>query len=240
MSGFSKHIDQMSLETVAKVLKKYGQRWIDWFNWGEPLLHKDFQTIADMVHHTPSRISTNLSHHLRDKDFEALNKFRVVLVSLSGMTEDIYGIYHQGGNFDLVMKNLDTLVRSRRKPMVMNWLTHPYNTHQFNQAREFCEKWGMKFNPTALVCTVQELVEGFDHELLQVPKFKKTGRLRCRILDWIPIATDGSYLLCCASQNVKIGYKIDDDVSEEELVKARMGTELCQTCREGEYWRMWS
>lgn len=122
----------------------------------------------------------------------------------------------------------------------MNWLSHQYNRHQDDQCKAYCEKFGLRFYPVPLVCTVQELVEGFDHELLQVPKFKSTGRSRCRILDWIPIATDGSYLLCCASQNVKIGYTIDDDVSEEDLVKAKMKTELCQVCRKNEYWRMWS
>ena len=233
-------MDQMPLSIVEKVLKKYRNRWMDWFNWGEPLLHKDFLTIADMVKGTPSRVSTNLSHHMTDDQFSALNKFRVILVSLSGMSEEVYNIYNRGGNFNLVKDNLDRLVKSPHRTVIINWLSHKYNKQETDQCKDYCDKYSIRFCPVPLVCTVQEVVEGFDHELLQVPKFQKTGRRGCRIIHWLPIATDGSYLLCCASQNVKIGYTIDDDVTEEQLVKAKLDTALCTTCRDKGYWRMWS
>ena len=232
--------EQMSLSTVKKILNKYKGVWIDWFNWGEPTLHKEFTEVANLVNHTPSRVSTNLSKHLTDEEFSALDKFRVVLVSLSGMTKEVYNLYHGGGNFSLVMANLDRLVRTRKKPIVMNWLSHKYNAHQYNSCKTCCEKWGVKFNPTPLVCTTEEAIAGYTHELLQSPLLKHTGRRGCRILLWDTIGADGSYLLCCATQNIKIGYTIDDDITHEEMLKAKMSIPVCVTCREKELWRMHS
>jgi organic radical activating enzyme len=49
---------QMELTTVERILNRYGRQRIDWFNWGEPLLHKGFPIIAKMVRRTKSCIST--------------------------------------------------------------------------------------------------------------------------------------------------------------------------------------
>lgn len=233
-------IAQMSLSTVDKILKRYPHRSIDWFNWGEPVLHKEFCAISDRLHRTASRVSTNLSHDFTDVEFHALLNFRVVLVSLSGMTENIYKIYHHGGNFALVMSNLDRLARSKKKFVIVNWLSHKYNTHQLEICRDHCKQWGWKFNPTGLICTIEEAIDGFDHELMQVPRFQRTGCPRCRILDWDTIGVDGSYLLCCNSQNIKIGYTIDDDVTHEDLVKAKMAIPICNACQRTETWRLHS
>lgn len=231
----------MELSKVEKILKKYSNQWIHWFNWGEPLLHKDFLTIADMVVGSSSRVSTNLSLKLTDEYFKALRKFRMVIVSLSGMTQEIYEINHRGGNFELVMSNLDILLSDRRNPKdtCIHWLSHKYNEFQLPLIEEYCKNKGVNWIKYPLGCTIEELVEGFDHELLQTPKFKRV-RSKCRIMNWTPIDVDGNYLLCCVSQNVKIGYTIDDDVTPSELVQARMKTDLCTLCREKSLWRMFS
>jgi MoaA/NifB/PqqE/SkfB family radical SAM enzyme len=233
---------QMSLETVQKILKLYPNRWIHWYNWGEGLLHKDFLKVADIVDGTPSRISTNLSLKLEPEYFKALRKFKIVTVSISGMTKEVYDINHQGGDFDLVMGNLEKLlsVRVSSKDTVINWLSHKHNKHQEKECEAFCKKAGITFNSCFMVCTIEELDSGFEHELLVNPKFQSTGRTMCIIVKWIPIDVDGNYVLCCASQNVKIGYTIDDNISIGELVNARLNTSLCGSCREKELWRMFS
>ncbi len=233
--------EQMLLSIVEKVLKKYKGRWIDWFNWGEPILHKDFLEIAEMVKGTPSRISTNLSLFLDDTFLKAMRKFRIVLISLSGMTKEVYQMYHQGGNFDLVMDNIRRLVSIKGgSGIVLNWLRHKYNEGQYELCKSYCGKLGIRFYPQLLVCTVEESIEGFDHELLMIPKFQTTRRSQCRIMDWDTIGVDGSYLLCCSSQNIKTGYTINDGISHEELVKAKMNMEICKVCQDKEFWRMYS
>jgi hypothetical protein len=174
-----------------------------------------------------------------DSYFDGLQNFETVYISLSGLNQDVYKIYHQKGNFDLVMKNIHKLATYRCRRVVLRWLEHKYNKFQHEQARQFADGLGFQFEPTPLTCEVEELIKGFDNDLLRIPKFKETSdNGSCRILKWTPIDVDGNYLLCCASHNVKIGFTIDDDVSWRELRRARMKTEVCQKCRENKYWRM--
>lgn len=232
---------QMSLSTIEKILKKYSTNWIHWFNWGEPLLHKDFLTIADMVKGSSSRVSTNLSLPLSDDHIKALRKFRMVVVSISGMSQEIYEINHRGGNFALVMENLNRLLSVRRNPRdtCIHWLSHKYNEFQLPLIGEYCKDKIVEYINYPLGCTVEELVENFDHELLMKPRFRRV-RSSCRLLNWVPMDVDGNYLLCCSSQNVKIGYTIDDNITPTDLLQAKMNTPLCTTCRERTLWRMWS
>ncbi len=233
---------QMSLATVKKILDQYKGHWIHWFNWGEPLLHNKFIEVANLVEGSLSRLSTNLSLKLPDEYFKAMRKFRIVIVSLSGMTKEIYGINHKGGNFDLVMSNLDKLLSFRANPRdtQINWLRHKYNDFQEPIIKAFCEKNHITFNPCFMVCTVEELMNNFSHELLVEPKFQASGRSMCRIINWNPIDVEGDYVLCCTTQNIKIGYNINDNVSFDKLIKVRMKTKVCKECRKRELWRMFS
>lgn len=229
----------MELKTVEKVLDKFHGKRIDWFNWGEPLHHKDFIKIAEMVRRTHSSISSNFSVKLGDEHFEAFKNFSTVYASISGLTEEVYKIYHVSGDFNLVMVNLLKLGELGHKRVIMRWLVHPYNVDQYKEAQLFCEKLKIGFEPTLLNCEVEELAQGFEHEMLKSPKFKALSAGKaCRMLDWQCVDVDGNYVLCCATHNVKIGYSIWDDVSDEALKQARMGMELCTTCCKQGYWRM--
>ena len=99
----------MPLDIVEMVLDKYGKEDIDWYNWGEPLLHKKFIAFAEMIKGTRSRVSSSLSFKLSEDKRKSLRNFHQVVVSLSGMTEDVYKRYHKGGNFNLVKKTLKAL-----------------------------------------------------------------------------------------------------------------------------------
>lgn len=223
---------QMSLETVSKVLSKYGNRRIDWFNWGEPLLYKQFVDVANLVKGTHSRISTNLSLLINAEIVEAMQSFRSVLVSLSGMTADVYSIYHHGGNFDLVMSNLRKLKFSN---IGIRWLEHKKNEHQKEVCQEFCKENGFSFSSQSLNCEVEDLALDFKHDLL---KTTKSSYSSCRMLGSIVIGVDGQYLLCCASHNIPIGYTIDDEMTIEQLVKTKSNIPLCRVCQEKQLWKM--
>lgn len=232
---------QMSLDTASKILRRYDDvsYKISWFNWGEPLLYKEFETFAEMAKKTNAIniISSSMSLPVSDERLESLRNFDSVCVSLSGMTPEVYNVYHTNGNFDLVMKNLRRLSQLKLNNVRFKWLTHKYNVFQLTEARRFARVLGFKFSHGDLNCCVEDLVGGFDHELLKVPKFPRKQHF-CHIRYWTPIDVDGNYLLCCASQNVKIGYSIDDKVSSRELRKAKSKTALCGECDKNEYWRM--
>jgi len=91
------------------------------------------------------------------------------------------------------------------------------------------------FHSQSLNCEVEDLVNGFEHELLQ--GVHSSGRY-CRLLDSVVIGVDGRYLLCCASHNIPTGYTIDDDITLEQLVAAKSKLPLCHTCCERQLWKM--
>lgn len=232
---------QMSLETVDKILKKYDNAIyeISWFNWGEPLLHKEFETFAEMIGKSKSQniISSSMSLSLTNERLESLNNFNRINVSLSGMTPDVYKIYHTNGNFDLVMENMKRLAQLKSNRVTLRWLSHKYNIFQISLAQDFANSLGFQFSSIKLNCCVEDLAKGFNHELLRDPKFPRKEHF-CHIAYRDSIDVDGNYLLCCASHNVKIGYSIDDEISRKELGKARSKMPLCIICRENEFWRM--
>jgi MoaA/NifB/PqqE/SkfB family radical SAM enzyme len=227
---------QMSLETVAKILARYKGRRIDWFNWGEPLLHKQFVQVAELIRGTKSCISTNLSLPISDETLNAMQLFRFVNVSLSGMSKEVYGIYHHGGDFNLVMFNLNRLANHRPKVNIrIRWLDHKFNQHHKKVCEDFCVQSGFGFGCQTLNCEVEDLVDGFEHELLTN---NLSSNRCCRRLDSIVIGVDGQYLLCCASHNVPIGYTIDDDIDTAKLLDAKNKLPLCKVCQTRKLWKM--
>jgi hypothetical protein len=230
----------MSLKTVEQVLKVFGESRrsnYHWYNWGEPLLYKELSAFAETVKNTRTTISSNFSLKLPDSTFDILSKFEHIVLSMSGLTEEIYGIYHQRGNFNLVMENFHRLYGFKK--VSIHWVQHKYNKFQYENCRALCEEMGFYFAPLRPNCEVEERIEGIDNELLKSPRYYNAKRMQnCRLMNWVPISIDGDYLLCCTTHNVKTGYTIWDNISQDELKKIKGELPLCKTCHEHEYWRM--
>ena len=228
--------NQMSIKVVKKVLEKFRRYRIDWFNWGEPLLHTEFIAISELIRGTKSCISSNFSLPLMDDQLDALNNFNVACISLSGMTPDVYKIYHKGGNHDLVMDNLRRFIARSTTKIHIRWLMHKYNEHQLNDCRKFCEENDLFLEPVILNAEVENLLDESFQSELYVPR-KRQKRTFCHIIKWIPIGYDGRYYLCCASHNVDTGYTIFDDITLQELIDIKRKIPLCTQCQAHEIWR---
>jgi len=121
---------------------------------GEPLLNRE---IVAMVAHTSTRgvgsmISTNgmllgeeISRSLLEADLDYLK------VAISGLTQDVYGVYHQGGDIGTVLANLANFERLRRGMgkrcmVVLDYILFEHNRHQLDDARRFCTENGIGFS----------------------------------------------------------------------------------------------
>ena len=231
-------MENMSLEIVREVVKKYSESTICWFNWGEPLWHTGFIEVSDVIEPTVSFISSSFSLPISDEYLFALTKWKRVYISLSGMTQKVYEIYNCGGDVNLVFSNLERFLATNHKEIIVRWQNHPLNKHQKNDVAGYCKYRNIKFMSIPLNCEVEDLTQGFEHELLRNPKFNPL-MTDCGIVRQLPIGVDGAYLLCCATHNVKTGYTIFDDISEEELLKKRMDLPLCNICRERKLFQMY-
>lgn len=104
----------MGFETVKKVIDKIKVEspettHISLYSWGEPLLHPRIPEIVDYVHGKGIAValSTNLSLSF-DKRIENLVKSEpeYLKISVSGYYPEAYNATHQGGDVELVKKNL--------------------------------------------------------------------------------------------------------------------------------------
>jgi len=232
-------MENMSLDIVKEIVKKHGHVHIHWYNWGEPLLHRKFVELSELVKPTAvSFISSSFSLNLSDEYIKALNNWKKIIVGMSGMTQDVYEIYNKGGKLELVFSNIEKFLCFNQRPLMVRWQSHPFNEHQKEAAKQYCKEHGLAFEIAKLNCDVEHLQEGFEHPLLMTPKFN-TKLPNCVITRWFPIGADGSYLLCCATRNIKTGYTIFDNISIEELWKVRMNLELCKLCKEKKLFQMY-
>jgi sulfatase maturation enzyme AslB (radical SAM superfamily) len=228
----------MNLDTVEKVLRRYGRNRIDWYNWGEPLLHKEFASISGMIRRTHSSISSNFSLKLPNEYFDALQNFKKVVVSMSGITPEVYKLYHTAGNFDLVMSNIKNLANKKKTRLIIRWLAHKDNADQYIAAEKYFGDMGYEVEYVPLNCEVEELIGGFEHPYLRSKRNNDSAYFNCSLIKRPTIDVDGQHLLCCASHNVPLHISVDENISDKELINIKMKTDLCQACQAGEHWRM--
>jgi MoaA/NifB/PqqE/SkfB family radical SAM enzyme len=113
--------------------------------WGEPLLHKE---IFRFIRHAHDRgIGTNLSSNLNLLDREkadalVLSGLDHLVVSLSGLSQDVYSRYHVGGEMEKVMQNLQILADAKLRhasetPFVeLQFILFDYNEEDARLAKE--------------------------------------------------------------------------------------------------------
>lgn len=146
----------MTYETFSRVLDQIKPWAIEVIlhNWGEPFLNPDILKIIRAVRAAGvgSTVSSHLNLMHRGDDFlgdvvEA--GLDHLTVSLDGTTQDVYGIYRRGGNYEKVMHNLSVLLDRRRKlrstTPIVEWqfLVMKHNEHQIDEAREMARKVGV-------------------------------------------------------------------------------------------------
>lgn len=232
---------QMELKTLEKFIIKYLPWRKGYTNWGEPLLHTEFLTIADMVKWTNSDLHSSFSLEIPDSYFEAMNNFMRIDITLSGITQDAYEHYHHGGDCALVLRNIKKLagvIDGTSTRAIIHFLIHKDNEHQYKEAEEFFNSMGFPVEAVRLWYQIEGMLEGFDHPYLKSKDYHYPRRVfNCKEVHNPKVDIDGNHLLCCATRNVKIGFTLDDDVPEELLIETKMNHPLCKRCQETEHWR---
>ena len=222
----------ISFDIFKKIVDEMGQYLtvIRLYNWGEPMLNKDF---LRMVHYAKERginikISTNLSMRMEDDQIEALVKagLEKIYISCNGASSETYLKYHVGGDFDLVMDNMKRLVQKKREipgcHTKLVWLFHifKHNEHEIAAAKEFAKKIGVKIKISKMrpdmgkevFETTQRALERDRAWMPDNPEFtvvstKQKKRIGC-MLPWTEtmINWDGSVLPCCAVYSEKYAF----------------------------------
>ncbi len=146
---------RMNLMTFKSLLNEIGPYLFtaNLCNWGEPLLNPD---LPEMIEYAKTfnmiiGLSTNLNYLPVEKaKYLAESGIDIIVISLDGASGESYSKYRVGGDFDIVIRNVKTLLslkKSNRPFPLLIWqfLVNRYNENEIDAARSMAEKLGLQF-----------------------------------------------------------------------------------------------
>ena len=141
---------ELFTETVDQI--KHCCVWLTLYSWGEPFLNQRIHEYIEYAHKQKiaTIISSNLNKPLTPEMAEQVVKsgLDVLIVSLDGVTQDVYEIYRVTGHLDRVLDNLRLLGETKRrlgsKTPYIEWqfIVMQQNEHQLDEARELAGMLG--------------------------------------------------------------------------------------------------
>ena len=210
----------MEFDTFKRIMDEVGPHALHIYlhNWGESLLHKEINSFIRYAknHKVAVSVSTNLSFSLSQDMVDELitSGLDTLVVSVDGVSRETYAKYRIGGNFELVMSNLNLLVERKRalcrKRPFLEWqfLRMKHNIHETNRAKEIAKKIGVDNIAFGVVL----LPFGINHKELAaswVPEDEMKTRIRYDLIErdmgrhcwWLWRAVvfnwDGTVSPCC-------------------------------------------
>lgn len=229
------------------------------FNWTEPLLHPKLPELIRIVqsYGIPCSISTNLNILSKPDDLMAANP-NSLYISLSGFTQETYGITHRKGDIEQVKANIRILADSKSQLNGATNLTIIFHRYRHNRQEEllmqkFSAEVGINFKPvwafmmplekvlsaanvdidaklnTKDIEVIRRLALPMDRALAVARKHRnKPCKLRS---NQITLNLLGDVTLCCAvfdSEKYKIANFITTPL--KEIQNRRFSNSLCSQC----------
>ena len=140
---FTKTIDQIKDYCV----------WLTLYSWGEPFLNRRIHEFVAYAHQKKiaTIISTNLNKPLTPEMAENIIKsgLDVMIISIDGITQEVYEQYRVAGRLDRVLDNINLLVQTKRdlgySTPYLEWqfIVMQQNEHQMDEARGMAEQLGV-------------------------------------------------------------------------------------------------
>lgn len=152
---------KMSLETFASICRKLGHhnfKRIALYNWTEPFLNTNLQDYVKLFRQIlGDDIFLGLCSNLSLKKIPALeptlsagvNEF---LVTVSGFSQKIHGIYHRGSEIEVVKGHLEKisfLAQDKGINIVIKYLNFGYNKKEIPRFEKYARDLGFAFQTVA-------------------------------------------------------------------------------------------
>lgn len=178
------------------------------YHQGESFLNKD--SIRMIEYATKKRVHTSVSTNFSfkftdDKLIEILNSgLSHLIVSIDGITQEVYEKYRVGGNLDLVLENVSKLVKLKKQyrkklPLLeFQFIIFEHNKHQLDDARKLAGKLGVDrftFRTDRIYSRELSLGRGGRNGLININETQMPG---CKWL-WFGtlIKISGAVMPCC-------------------------------------------
>jgi MoaA/NifB/PqqE/SkfB family radical SAM enzyme len=190
---------------VQRLIDEYGDYLISahLYNWGEPLLHPQIADLVKMFH--SRRIFTTISTNLNIKNPKLLENLCEanldhLVISLSGANQETYARYHRQGSLELVLENVDHLVKFKRnnnlrKPLIeFKYLLFKYNQPEVEAARKLGADLRVDFFRPFQAGGAEEVTVG-DAQIIK-PHFPSFNYCH-HLWHMVVLNSDGGVAPCC-------------------------------------------
>lgn len=253
MANSSKSMSFHLFRAIVEKAKSEGYDVISLYNWAEPILSKKLPEYISIVKELGigCHVSSNLSFKRR---FDTIERslaagLDYLIVSVSGLNQEVYEINHRGGEISYVRENLEYISKLLRNNSDVNtkvcltFIKFDYNMQCEPLLKEYADSLGIDFEvrdgvgqPDKRVDLIASLVseEAFLDRMKNCPQpsiYEKDGEICALILDTISIDCDGYAYLCCANPNypiLRIGAYLD--MTKSEILMKRYTHPLCKSC----------
>jgi len=196
--------------------------------WGEPLLNKDiFEMIKYASAFTKTNISTNGNSLTKEKAEKLIaSGVTDIIVSIDGISQDIYEQYRKSGYAIRAMWSLAKLKELNAKygnkvNIIPQYLVFKHNQHEMDSFREFCNSIGLQPSYQAPYIHKNSIYQNSDYPQYIRPSYPDLESLKHAMQDCgnpkevFTILLDGSCVMCCYDHDGIINY---GNIYEQDVV----------------------
>lgn len=247
-------------QIVRKASAECMVKGINLFNWGEPLLHPEIHRLVRIVQDSdiPCHLSSNLNI-LPDANALMAANPASFKISVSGFTQEIYGITHRGGDIERVKRHMVGLAEAKKRNnattrIFVNYHRYRHNLVEEPMMRKLADDLGFDFEPVwALLLPLEKILAYLDEDdagtsitdedrqlidRLALPLnsalhlSRKQRNIACRLREQhISIDFLGNVQLCCGIFDSRRFSLIPFlDMQLDKIQEIRHDHNLCQRC----------
>lgn len=235
---------------IAARFKRENYGSIGLYSWTEPFLLKTLNEYVAVIKELdlPCEISSNLSHPPSQLPYilrTLQSGVDLLIVSLSGITQATYEVYHKNGRIDWIKANLQAIANAGLDTKVqIRFLRWDYNQHELDLCAQFAKE----------LCFQFETIDGVGHPFAPVDRsllndieertslgatkvaerfraVRDSNKICPLISQTIALDVAGDIYLCCAGPYVealKIGRYLE--LSDDEILFRRLAHPYCTNC----------
>jgi radical SAM protein with 4Fe4S-binding SPASM domain len=232
---------------------------------GEPMMHPQFFSFPGLTDGINSVVSTN-GHFLTPENSEKLAKsgLKKLIVSVDGMSQEVYSMYRQKGELGKVISGIENVVSACHKfnsslKLELQFLVNRYNEYQIPVAVRFAKEVGASLKLKSMQIISDNDTENWMPAGTKFRRYeKKGGKIviknsmpdRCPRLWFNPVITwDGLVIPCCFDKDAEF---VMGDLKKEsfrtiwnnarykefrkQVFTRRKSIGICRNCTSGMKW----
>lgn len=227
------------------------QTTIELYNWGEPFLHPEFETMTEVVTSKGFLfgLSTNASI-IKTIPSSSLSRLEEIRFSMPGFSQESYDRIH-GFSFDVICNNIKIIIKQIRAicssvRCSIGFHLYEFNKSEISAAREFCDSLNVDFVPFYAYLNgftmakeylmSQENFKNISDDIminnLDAIRQKRPASYECPQVNILALDEYCNILLCCGTDRSEQGHVIGKlrEVDFEKLPQYKKSSACCQLC----------